>query len=205
VEPPRLICITATDLIAEAELFDRLERARRLAIDVRQRLAVQLRDPHLSGQDLWRLAEALRARTRALGMSLIVNDRLDVAAAIGADGVHLGRRSVGIADARSLLGPATWVSVSAHSIADVRAGADAGASAVMLSPVFDSPGKGPALGADALREARRLIDARAVRPWLIALGGIDAGRAAQALDAGADGVAAIRADLLQHASALVRA
>jgi thiamine-phosphate pyrophosphorylase len=193
VRAPLVVLVTAVDVVPEDELLRRLERVAALPAALRTRLWVQLRDPALPARERLRLARSLRAATARLGASLIVNDRLDLAIAVGADGAHLGSRSVAIADARALLGAGAIVSIACHSVDDVAATASAGADAVTLSPVFASPGKGAPVGVGALRAARARIDAR-TRPALIALGGVDADLASACLDAGADGVAAIRAD-----------
>jgi thiamine-phosphate pyrophosphorylase len=124
------------------------------------------------------------------GQLFLVNDRLDVALAALADGVHLPAAGIPPGDARRLLGPAALVGVSCHSSDDVRRARDAGASFATFGPVFDTPSKrayGPPLGLSALREA-----ATFGLP-LVALGGVDASRAPAAFAAGAVGVAAIRA------------
>jgi thiamine-phosphate pyrophosphorylase len=195
VRAPRSIQVTDLDRVSEPALLQRLDAIASLPAALRARVAVQLRDPQLSGAALVAFGASLRARTRALGISLLVNDRLDVALALGADGIHLGRRSVSVAEARGLLGREVWISQSAHDLQELRAAAAAGASAVLLSPVLASPGKGKPLGLGALAEARRLLDATPAPPLLVALGGIDEGNALAALDAGADAVAAIRAHL----------
>ena len=203
MDPPRILLITATDVVPEPRLLARLEQAAALPTEVRRHLAVQLRDPHLSGRDLWALATLLRARTTALGISLIINDRLDVACAVQADGVHLGRRSATPGDARALLGESTWISVTAHSTEEVATAAIRRPDAVVLSPICASPGKTTPLGLDALRRARQILEQQSPRPHLIALGGIDPTNARQALQAGADAVATIRANLFTDAPSLL--
>ena len=188
---PRVLQITAAAVLPEAELWARLGAVARLPAAVRAGLAVQLRDPELATGALMALGGRLREATRALGGALVVNDRLDLALALGADGVHLGRRSVTVEDARALL-PGTWIAVACHAVADVVAAARAGADAAVLSPIFASPGKGTPLGPAALGAARA---AAGQGIQLIALGGVDAANAAACFAAGADAVAAIRADL----------
>lgn len=156
---------------------------------------VLLRDPTLTGRARLSLARRLRARTSDLGARLWVADRLDVAVLVAADGVHLGGRSVSITDARRLMGTARTVSVACHTPAEVVAARDGGADACLLSPIFASPGKGSPLGLEALRAARRGLGGDQTFA-LIALGGIDAGRIAACREAGADGAAAIRGDVL---------
>src|SRR5512132_3262448 len=193
MEPPRVVQITESTALPEAELFARIASASALAPARRGRFAVQLRDPDLSSRALASLGSALRAATRPHGIALVINDRLDLALALGADGVHLGRRSVAIAEARALLGPGAWISVACHDVDDVIRAATEGADAATLSPIFASPGKGTPLGTTALRAARSALGGRPLA--LYALGGVDRASAPSCFAAGADGVAAIRADL----------
>jgi len=190
---PRIVQITDPSALPDAALFARLRAVGALAPHERARFAVQLRSPQLSSRALAALGLRLRAATRDLGVALLINDRLDLALALGADGVHLGRRSVTIADARALLGPAAWISVACHDVDDVVRAAFDGADAVTLSPIFASPGKGTPLGAAALRAARAALGARATAVY--ALGGVDRATAPLCFEAGAEGVAVIRADL----------
>jgi len=191
MQTPRILLITGLDVVPEAVLMGRISAAGQLPPPLRARVAVQLREPDLTGRALFQLGRRLREATQAAGIALIVNDRLDLALALGADGAHLGRRSVSVADARAVLGPRIWVSVACHAVSEVSRAADAGADAALLSPIFPSPGKGPPLGVDALRSASAAPGALPV----IALGGIDEARAGACFGAGAQGVAAIRADL----------
>jgi thiamine-phosphate pyrophosphorylase len=152
--------------------------------------AVQLRAKEMGARDLLALARALREVVRAAGQRLLVNDRLDVAIAAGADGVHLPSRGVPAADARRLLGRGAIVAASCHSVAEVRRALEGGADFATFGPVFETPSKrayGPPVGLEALGEAARL------GLPLVALGGVDAANAPSAVAAGAVGVAAIRA------------
>jgi thiamine-phosphate pyrophosphorylase len=154
------------------------------------RAAVQLREKDLGGRDLLALARALLPVCRAAGQLLVVNDRLDVALAAGADGVHLPAAGVPAPDARRLLGRAALVGVSCHSAAEVARARDGGASYATVSPVHDTPSKrryGAPVGLGVLADASRL------GLPVIALGGVTPARVAEVLAAGAHGVAAIRA------------
>ncbi len=188
---PRVLQITDTAALPESALFRRLEALAALPEPARRAFAVQLRDPDLPGRALLALGARLREATRALGAALVVNDRIDLALALGADGLHLGRRSVTVADARSLLPEGTWISVACHDVPDVARAAALGADAAVLSPIFASPGKGPPIGVDALRAAQEA----APGIQIVALGGVDRAGAEACFAAGADAVAAIRADL----------
>ena len=187
--------ITDLTVLPETALFERLARAAELPPSAAASLSVQLRDPQAPVRELLRIGQALREATRAIGASLVVNDRVDLAVLLGADGVHLGRRSMRVADARKLLGPRAWISMSAHSVEDVLAAGEAGATAALLSPIFASPGKGTPLGTGALAEARAALRAAGRSLQLFALGGVTLENAGACIEAGADGVAAIRADL----------
>jgi thiamine-phosphate pyrophosphorylase len=151
-------------------------------------VAVQLREKDLSGRALCELAHALRIETAAAGAQFYVNDRIDVALAVGADGVHLGGEALSAADARAI-GPALAVGVSAHGLDDVRAAAGR-ADFAFLGPIYDTPSKrryGSPLGAAAL------IAAAGLGLPLVAIGGIEPAAVGGAVTAGARGVACIRA------------
>jgi thiamine-phosphate pyrophosphorylase len=184
----------APDLVARAEVA--------LASAPPGRIAIHLREKDLGGRDQLALARGLAAVCRARGQRLLVNDRLDVALAAGADGVHLPSRGVPAADARRLLGPAALVGVSCHSAEEVARARDGGASYATFGPIYDTPSKRPfgaPLGPGALAEAARL------GLPIVALGGIDPERAREVAAAGASGVGAIRAWLEGDAAAAVRA
>ena len=152
---------------------------------------VQLREKGCSTREFMDEARLLKALLVGTGVPLFINDRLDVALAVGADGVHLGQNDLAIADARRLVGNRMIIGISAESVADaIRAEAE-GADYIGASPVFTTPTKtdtAPPLGLDGLRAIRR-----AVRLPLVAIGGIDADNAAQVLRAGADGLAVVSA------------
>jgi thiamine-phosphate pyrophosphorylase len=152
--------------------------------------AVQLRDKDLSGRALLALAEALRRATADTGALLLVNERVDVAIAAGADGVHLGGGAVPVAVARALLPPAALVGVSTHAPGAPDA---EGADFLFFGPVWTTPAKaafGPPQGAAALARA---VAAASVP--VLAIGGVDAARVSAARAAGAAGVAVVRAVL----------
>jgi thiamine-phosphate pyrophosphorylase len=155
-------------------------------------VAVQLREKDLSGRALADLARPLRAITAAAGVALYVNDRVDVALAVGADGVHLGGGSLDVG-AAARVGPELAIAVSAHGaeeVAALQAAAGARVAFALLGPIRDTPSKrrfGAPLGADAITAA-----ARAGIP-VIAVGGLAPAHVRAVLAAGAQGVACIRA------------
>jgi thiamine-phosphate pyrophosphorylase len=192
----RLILIT--DPAFGDDVVVRRVRAVGLALP-RGALSIQLRDKHRPRIALRVFAAELRRVTRSVGAALIVNGDAIVARDVGADGVHLGgdtRDALGIAAARAIVGPHAWVSVAAHSDDDVRRAAAEGADAVLVSPVFATRGPSvaaspkPPRGLGAIRSARQSAPARVA---VYALGGVTADNAGLCADAGADGVAVMRA------------
>jgi len=173
-----------------------LARGRPLADVVRAAVAggvtcVQLREKEISAREFAAAARELLALLRPLGVPLIVNDRIDVALAAGADGVHVGQQDLSVADARRL-GPPGWiVGVSAESAADAAQAERDGADYVGASPVFATPTKtdhAPPLGLDGLRALRA-----ATKLPLVAIGGLHVGNARETIRAGADGLAVVSA------------
>jgi thiamine-phosphate pyrophosphorylase len=160
----------------------------------RSQVAVQLREKDLPGRALAELAHALRAVTAAAGVAFIINDRVDVALAVGADGVHLGGGSLAPA-AVARLAPGLALGVSAHGTADVAAARAAGIAPLayaFLGPIGDTPSKrafGPPLGLAILTAAAKL------GVPLVAIGGVTPADVPALLRAGARGVACIRAVL----------
>ncbi|MHB1843930.1 MAG: thiamine phosphate synthase [Deltaproteobacteria bacterium] len=151
--------------------------------------AVQLREKELGGRELAELARALLPICAARFAPLVVNDRVDVALALGLRGVHLGSSSLSPADARRLLGPHALVGVSCHSEAELLE-AKGFASYATFGPIFETPSKralGAPLGVEALSAASRL------GVPLIALGGITPETIGRL--EGAAGIAAIGAGL----------
>ena len=183
---PDVVLITDPAL-SDDELAHRARRA--LAAVPRSSIGIQIRDKARPARAVMALAERLRRVCLEFDAPLYVNDRLDVALFLGADGVHLGGDSVLLGDARRLLGPRAFVSIAAHEADDVASAEKGGATAALLSPIFATPGKGAPRGAALITTARSC--ARNVR--LYALGGVDADNAAACVGAGADGVAVIRA------------
>jgi thiamine-phosphate pyrophosphorylase len=151
------------------------------------RVAVQLREKDLGGRELFDLARVLRAVTRAAGAPLFVNDRVDVALAVGADGVHLGGGSLSPAQVRSIA-PGIRVAASTHNEAELKAAAAAGVDFVVFGPVFATPSK---RGPLALTGLDGLARACGHGVAVLALGGIEPENARGCFIAGAAGVACI--------------
>ena len=132
--------------------------------------AVQLRGPGWPARVLLATARALTVVVREGGALLLVNDRVDVALAAGADGVHLKRNSIDLADARRLVGPDRLIGASTHSEAEVREAFQSGADYVVFGPVLATPSKA---GIFEPRGAARFGEvARAAAGPVLALGGV---------------------------------
>jgi thiamine-phosphate pyrophosphorylase len=181
---PKLVLVTDRHATAGRDLLSVVEHALGAGLP-----AVQLRDKDLPGRALFHLAERLRDATRRAGALLFVNDRVDVARAVGADGVQLGAATLPVDTARALLPPDALVGESTHTLEEVR---DTHADFVVFGPVFDTPSKhayGPPQG-DRLGAA-----VATSRIALLAIGGIEPANVGTIWAAGVHGVAVIRAIL----------
>jgi thiamine-phosphate pyrophosphorylase len=151
---------------------------------------VQLREKAWPSGRVLPLARRLRERCRRHGVTFVVNDRVDLALAAEADGVHLGQDDLPPAAARPLLRPGMLLGLSTHSVAQARAARDAGADYVAVGSMFPTGTKPDfeLVGPGLVRELRGEI-----RVPLIGIGGITADNAGEVIRAGADGVAVISA------------
>jgi thiamine-phosphate pyrophosphorylase len=152
---------------------------------------IQLREKALSGRALLALAEALRELTRAHGATFIVNDRVDIALASGADGVHVGDEDLPIAVARRVLGAGAIIGASVDNVPEAQAAEAAGASYLGVGPVYPTGSKadaGAAIGAGRIGEI-----AAAVPLPVLAIGGLTCDNVHSVIEAGADGIAVISA------------
>lgn len=155
--------------------------------------AIQLREKALDAKGLLKLAKELRALTEGYGARLIINDRADVALLSGADGVHLGQKSIAPVDARKILGEKMLIGVSTHSVDEAVRARDGGADFITIGPVYHTPSKAPygaPIGAGMIREVKGVADIPTY-----AIGGIDKDNLKKAVENGADGVAVISAIL----------
>jgi thiamine-phosphate pyrophosphorylase len=152
---------------------------------------LQLREKEMPGGDLLELALRLKEVTQERAL-LFVNERVDVALACGADGVHLGERALPVAAAERLSGGELLIGRSVHSLERATEAAEAGADMLMAGTIFvtsSHPGTRPA-GVELIQEV-----ASQVSLPLIGIGGIEADNAAQVMEAGATGVAVVRSVL----------
>jgi thiamine-phosphate pyrophosphorylase len=163
-----------------------LEQALHGGVDI-----VQLRLKDAGEDSIVATARRYAAVCHAHGVPLILNDRPDLVAAAGADGVHVGQDDTGVAQARALVGPDRVVGLSTHSPAQIDAAAvETAVDYIGVGPVHATPTKPgrPAVGLDLVRYAA----AHAATPFF-AIGGIDAGNAVDVRAAGATRIAVVRA------------
>lgn len=155
--------------------------------------AVQLRDKDIGGNEMLRLAVQMRdiVDVREGDCLLFVNDRVDVAIASGADGVHLGQQDLPAAATRPIIGDGMILGISAETVQEARKARDDGADYLGVGPVFATPSKadaGDPIGIEGLKKIRGSVELP-----IVAIGGINEGNLKQVFEAGADGVAVISA------------
>ncbi|MFC7325214.1 thiamine phosphate synthase [Halorubrum rutilum] len=155
--------------------------------------AVQLREKGVSDAERYELGRRLRELTADAGVPLLVNDRVDIAGAVDADGVHLGQSDLPVAVARERLGEEAVVGRSTSTVGEARAAAEAGADYVGVGAVYgtgtkDVPDAKDGIGTDRIREIAEAVDLP-----VIGIGGIDADNAGAVAAAGATGVAVVSA------------
>lgn len=185
-----LYLVTDPRLVAERGLLATVDAAVKGGVTL-----VQLRDPDAHGRALVEQARALKALLAPLGIPLIVNDRVDVAVAADADGVHLGQDDMSPADARALLGPERILGLSVGNPAEF-----AGSSSGIDIGAVDYLGVGPVKATGTKKDAGAAIGAAGVaavraltRRPIVGIGGIDGALAGEVIRAGADGVAVVSA------------
>ncbi|RLM68663.1 thiamine phosphate synthase [Halorubrum sp. Atlit-26R] len=154
---------------------------------------VQLRDKATSARERYETGLRLRELTAEAGVPLVVNDRIDLASAVDADGVHLGQSDLPVAVAREQLGEDAVVGVSASTIEGAEAAEAAGADYLGVGAVYGTESKDVSGDRDGIGVERIAAVAEAVEIPVIGIGGIDADNAAPVVEAGATGVAVLSA------------
>ena len=155
--------------------------------------AVQLREKDLETGALLKMARLLRDLTEKYNARLFINDRVDIALVVRADGVHLSRESIPAHAARKIAGNKFMIGVSTHSISEACEAEKEGADFITLGPVFRTPSKmryGEPVGVNTLKEVKAKVSIP-----VFAIGGINVDVAKKVREAGADGVALISAIL----------
>jgi thiamine-phosphate pyrophosphorylase len=152
--------------------------------------AIQFRDKEAEGLELYETAREIRRLAAERGVPFLVNDRLDVALAVDADGVHVGQRDLPAAVARRLIGPDKMLGVSATTLQEAALAESDGADYIGLGPIYETRATkrdaGEPLGLDLIRAVRA-----GCRVPIVAIGGIDESNIQAVFRTGADGVAVI--------------
>ena len=157
---------------------------------------VQLRDKKNETRAMVALARALKAALAPFAVPFVVNDRVDVALAANADGVHIGPDDMAVEDARALLGPGAIIGVSIKSVEAAQAAPVGSFDYAGVGGVYatlSKEQKNPPIGPEGLARIGGVLRGRAPRLPIVGIAGIDAGNAGAVIAAGADGVAVISA------------
>lgn len=173
---------------------------------------VQLREKDLSSNELFKLASDLKEITTELNAGLIINDRPDIMLAVGADGTHIGKRSMPIKEVRKIIGDKKLIGFSAHNLQEAEHAQNEGADYISISPVFATSSKKginvnqkqaqleqaqleqvqpEPIGPEAIKKIKKTVHCP-----VIALGGINEDNIDKVLENGADGVAVVSSILL---------
>lgn len=182
----RLLAITDRNVIGMGSLVAAARQALAGGLP-----ALMLREKDLPEEDLLLIAHELREETRRRGARFIINRRMGLVRAVGADGIHLGADGPPIEDVRALLGPVALIGYSAHGVDEALKAFASGCDYVLLSPIFPTPGKAGIMDAIGLNPLRELV--RKAPGPVLALGGIGVLHLAEIAETGASGVAVIRA------------
>ena len=153
--------------------------------------AIQLREKDLGGGELFSLAEAARKLTQRYHARLLINDRIDVALAVDADGVQLSTVSIPIETARTLLGPQSLLGASTHSLEEAAEAERNGADFIVFGPVYFTPSKASYGSPQGLTTVKKIVEKIALPVY--AIGGIKSENIAETRRTGVRGVALISA------------
>ena len=184
IKLPKLYPITDARLSG----LSHMEQVRRLGAG--GATLIQLREKHQAPREFYREAEEALRVARSQGVRLIINDRVDIALALRADGVHLGQDDLPPEAARSLLGERAIIGYSTHTVEQAEVATRLPIDYLAIGPIFETSSKerpDPVVGLDGLRLVRQATG----RIPLVAIGGITVENAGQVLKAGADAIAVI--------------
>ncbi|MEE8575587.1 MAG: thiamine phosphate synthase [Thermodesulfobacteriota bacterium] len=184
--------IIDTTYVGTSEIKECAEVIARSGVNV-----LQLRGKGLGSKELLRAAEEVREVTLKAGISFIVNDRVDVALMVGADGVHLGQSDLPISEARSLLGKEKIIGLSCHNVAEAKEAAKLSADYISIGPIFKTRTKGDAEEPKGTRGLSEVAEIGLPLP-VVAIGGISAVEIPELLGAGTNAVAIISEILLSE-------
>jgi len=181
-----LYLVTDRDLLGGRNLVNEIRKAVKGGVTM-----VQLREKKAGSREFYQLAVAVKMELDAAGIPLIINDRLDIALAAGADGLHIGQEDLPLPLAAELMPAGSIIGISASSVEQGRDAVRLGASYIGAGPVFYTSTKEDAscpIGLEGLREIKKLNNIP-----LIAIGGINEDNLSMVKNAGADGAAVVSA------------
>lgn len=190
----RLCLIADTESVGDRNLVSIVYQAVTAGVNL-----VQLRAKNLNSSEFFHLAFEVSQLLSPLDITLIINDRADIALACEADGVHLGKDDLPLIEARRVLGENKIIGISANTLEDAMVAQAKGADYLGVGPIYPTSSKvdaGPALGIEWLASIRKSIDIP-----ILAVGGINAPNAHECIAAGASGIAVISAILEAHDTA----
>lgn len=181
-----LYLVTDQDLCLGRNLIDVVMEAVQGGVNV-----VQIREKNSETRNFYELARAMKQRLRGKDIPLIINDRVDVAMAVDAEGVHVGQKDLPCSVIREMLGPSKIIGVSINTYEQIHTAHDQEADYLSLSPVYPTPTKPDTtepFGISGLIKARKMTN----RP-LVTIGGINKSNIKDIMDTGVDGVALVSA------------
>ncbi len=181
-----LYLVTERSLLRGRNLLDEVRKAIKGGVSI-----VQLREKEASSREFYELAQALQRELRGGSVPLLINDRLDIALAVDADGLHLGQDDLPLPVARALLGEKKIIGLSVNNREEAREGERMGADYLGISPVFSTPTKEDAPPPTGLEFLHNLT--REIKIPLVAIGGINRANLQMIKETGVDGAAVVSA------------
>lgn len=181
----RLYLVTDRGNLSEQDFLTQIEQA-----ILGGATCVQLREKEMSGRSFYQLALQVKAVTDRYGVPFLINDRLDIALAVDASGVHLGQRDLPVAVARQILGPNKLVGISAKTVAQALAAQIGGADYLGVGAMFPTTTK--VITQETTRETLKVITETVKLP-VVAIGGISKANSHQLIGTGITGIAVVSA------------
>lgn len=184
---PRLMFVTDDRITEDRPFFEILEQTLAGGATL-----VQLREKTLNTHDFYKRALSCKQACDAYNVPLIINDRADIALAVGAQGLHIGQQDLPYKVARKLLGDKTLIGLSVSTLQQAKEAQQLGVDYIGVSPLFATQTKtqdlDPPLGLDGLAQIRKLYSGP-----IVVIGGVNSQNASQAMAHGADGIAVVSA------------